>query len=76
MTPKAVGKRPSHHARQGRQWGLTRGRHVGRAPQAHKVVILEDITKWHKAVRKMVVGPPKSVVRNRLQTTLSGCYQE
>ena len=29
-----------------------------------------------KAIGKMVVGPPKSTIRSRLQTTSSGCYQK
>ena len=46
------------------------------APQAHKVVTKGFITKCCEAVGKMVVGPPKSVVRNRFQTPPSGCYQK
>jgi hypothetical protein len=42
------------------------------APQAHKVVVEGFITKCCKAIGKMVVGPPKSAVRSRFQTTLSG----
>ena|SRR3990167_227940 len=44
------------------------------APQAHKVMIKGLIMKCCKAVGKMMVGPSKSVVRSRFQTTPSGCY--
>lgn len=44
------------------------------APQEHKVVTKGIITKCCKVIGKMVVGPPKSAIRGRLQTTLSGCY--
>ena len=44
------------------------------APQAHKVATKGFVVKCCKAVGKMVVGPPKSAIRSRLQTTSSGCY--
>jgi predicted transposase YbfD/YdcC len=47
---------------------------VESAPQAHKVVIKGFITKCCKAIGKMMVGPSKSAVRSRFQTTPSGCY--
>ena len=43
-------------------------------PQAHKVVMNGFITKCCKAVGKMMVGPSKSAVRSRFQTTPSGCH--
>ena len=44
------------------------------APQAHKVATKGFVVKCCKAVGKMVVGPPESAIRSRLQTTSSGCY--
>ena len=46
------------------------------APQAQRVMTRGFVMKFCKAVGKMVVGPPKSAVRSRLQTTPSGCHQE
>ena len=46
------------------------------APQAHKVTREGCFVKCCEAIGKMVVGPPKSAVRSRLQTTPSGCHQE
>jgi hypothetical protein len=45
-----------------------------RAPQAHKTTVKGRIVELCKAIEKMVVGPPKLVIRNELQTTSSGCY--
>lgn len=59
---------------------LTQFRHpwtngqVEGAPQAHKVMIKGLIMKCCKAIGKMMVGPSKSAVRSRFQTTPSGCY--
>jgi predicted transposase YbfD/YdcC len=47
---------------------------VESAPQAHKVEIKGVISKCCKAVGKMMVGPSKSAVRSRFQTTPSGCH--
>ena len=44
------------------------------APQAHKVGIKGIISKCSKAVGKMMVGPSKSAVRSRFETTPSGCH--
>ena len=44
------------------------------APQTHKVTREGCFVKCCKAIGKMVVGPPKSAVRSRLQTTPSGCH--
>jgi len=43
-------------------------------PQAHKVEIKGIISKYSKAIGKMMVGPSKSVVRSGFQTTPSGCH--
>ena len=47
---------------------------VGGVPQKQKSMIKRFILNCCKAVGKMVVGPPKSAVRSRFQTTPSGCY--
>jgi len=47
---------------------------VESALQAHKVEIKGIISKCCKAVGKMMVGPSKSAVRSRFQTTPSGCH--
>lgn len=44
------------------------------APQAYEPTIKGMIAGLCKAIGKMVVGPPKSAIRGRLQTTSSGCY--
>lgn len=47
---------------------------MGSAPQAHKVMMKGFVMKCCKAVGKMMVGPSKSAVRSRFQTTPSGCH--
>ena len=46
------------------------------APQAHKVTREGFSVKCCKAIGKMVVGPPRSVTRDRPQTTSGGCCQK
>jgi hypothetical protein len=43
------------------------------APQAHNIRV-KDHSNVCKAIGKMMVGPSKSAVRSRFQTTLSGCH--
>ena len=44
---------------------------IASAPQAHKAIRKGKLIAMCKAIGKMVVGPPKSVIRNRLQTKLA-----
>ena len=44
-------------------------------PQAHRGWNRNGSIRLCEAVEEMTVGPSKSVVRNRLQTTPSGCIK-